>query len=101
MSIFLEIMQLENGDVVLREARDESVLTEPTEPTEPTSAGVAAGDPHFREPLVRISFSSEVRDLLGDELIPVAEAMMDAATDYLDDGSIEISADAFPTPVVH
>ena len=59
MSTVLEITQLENGDIVLREADDRG------------------------EPLLRIAFSNEVRDMLGDELIAVAEAMIDAATDFL------------------
>ncbi len=59
MSTVLEITQLENGDIVLREADDSG------------------------EPLLRIAFSNEVRDMLGDELVAVAEAMIDAATDFL------------------
>ncbi len=59
MNTVLEITQLENGDIVLREADDTG------------------------EPLLRIAFSNEVRDMLGDELIGVAEAMIDAATDFL------------------
>ena len=44
MSTVLEITQLNNGDIVLREAEDEG------------------------EPLVCIRFSDEVRDMLGDDL---------------------------------
>ena len=47
MSIFLEITQLENGDIVLRETDGE-----------PESAQEADSNPgKLREPLVRISFS--------------------------------------------
>jgi len=61
MSHQLEITELENGDVVLREA--------------------SASDSD--EPLLRISFSDDLRDMLGGDLVSVAEAMIDAATDYL------------------
>jgi len=61
MSHQLEITELENGDVVLREA--------------------SASDAD--EPLLRISFSDDLRDMLGGDLVSVAEAMIDAATDYL------------------
>lgn len=64
MSTLLEITELANGDVVLREADTE------------------AGSPN--EPLVRIRFSGEVRDMLGKDLVSVAEAMIDAATEYLE-----------------
>ena len=64
MSTLLEITELANGDVVLREAD--------TEPGSKT------------EPLVRIRFSGEVRDMLGKDLVSVAEAMIDAATEYLE-----------------
>ena len=60
----LEITELANGDVVLREAD-----------TEPGAQS---------EPLVRIRFSGEVRDMLGKDLVSVAEAMIDAATEYLE-----------------
>ena len=78
MSTVFEITQLTNGDVVLREADDEG------------------------EPLVRISFSHEVRGMLGDDLVGVAEAMIDAATDFLGSDAHEApdEADA-PPPVIH
>lgn len=96
MSIFLEISQLDNGDVVLREAEDE-------------------GDsPVVGDPIVSIRFSEEVRDMLGEELVSVAEAMIDAATDFLDNldtpedgsaltGSDDGSDDDAPleNPVIH
>lgn len=59
MSRVLEITQLDNGDIVLRETNDEG------------------------EPLISVRFSDEVRDMLDQDLIGVAEAMIDAATDYL------------------
>jgi len=88
MSTVLEITQLENGDVVLRDADEES------------------------EPLVRICFSNEVKDMIGDDLVGVAEAMIDAATDFLEgeparQANSPDSADDFddaglaPPPVVH
>jgi hypothetical protein len=64
MSTLLEITELANGDVVLREADTESGSQ--------------------NEPLVRIRFSGEVRDMLGKDLVSVAEAMIDAATEYLE-----------------
>jgi hypothetical protein len=60
MSTVLEISQLANGDVVLRDPDEDG------------------------EPLVQIRFSDEVKDMLGDELVGVAEAMIDAATDFLE-----------------
>lgn len=64
MSTLLEITELSNGDVVLREADTETGSQ--------------------NEPLVRIRFSGEVRDMLGKDLVSVAEAMIDAATEYLE-----------------
>jgi hypothetical protein len=72
-----EISRLPNGDVVLRDADDHG------------------------EPLVRIRFSRELQDMLGDELVPVAEAMIEAATDQI---AGDDDADDFApviTPVVH
>ena len=78
MSTVLEITQLTNGDVVLREADDEG------------------------EPLLCIRFSDEVKDMLGDELVGVAEAMIDAATDFLDSEPHDLVEEqpAAP-PVIH
>jgi len=92
MSIFLEITQLENGDIVLREAREE-------DEDHDISASIATP---AKEPLVRIRFSNEVKDMLGNELVGVAEAMIDAATDYLGSDAIEIEADTSASnPTVH
>ena len=77
MSTVLEITQLHNGDIVLREAKDEG------------------------EPLLRIRFSDEVRDMLGDELVRVAEAMIDAATEFLGEESIPEHEFASPAPTIH
>jgi len=77
MSTVLEIRQLHNGDVVLREADTES------------------------EPLLKIRFSSELRDMLGEDLVGVAEVMIDAATDFLDRDDGEPEEDAGDTPTVH
>ena len=82
MSTLLEITELANGDVVLREADTESSTS--------------------TEPLVRIRFSGEVRDMLGKDLVSVAEAMIDAATEYLE-GDAEVAdepRDETP-PTVH
>ncbi len=78
MSTELEIALLEDGEIVLREADGDA------------------------EPLVRIRFSGEVEDMLGNELVGVAEAMIDAATAYLGDaeGSEEIEA-VEAAPVIH
>ena len=121
MSIFLEITQLENGDIVLREAEEESVeqlgtdqkdtATGPAEysVSNTPSPGEAqhGSTARSRDPLVRISFSDEVRDMLGDDLVGVAEAMIDAATDYLGGESIEVDGEEMereaspPAPVIH
>lgn len=66
-----EIVQLDNGDVVLRRCRGND------------------------EPLVRLRFSPQMLDRLGDDLLDVAEAMLDAAADAVaelherDDGEVE------------
>lgn len=76
----LEIAELQNGDVVLREAGSRG------------------------EPLVRIRFAGEVRDMLGDDLVTVAEAMIEAATDRLSGSDETVDEDApydLPPPVVH
>jgi hypothetical protein len=82
MTTLLEITELANGDVVLREADTEA-------------------ESH-NEPLVRIRFSGEVRDMLGKDLVSVAEAMIDAATEYLeaDADDAEERVDDIP-PTVH
>lgn len=124
MSIFLEITQLENGDIVLREADDETAERlegiEPEQQVIGAEAVAAEGleqkdsltahhgsTARVREPLVRISFSPEVRDMLGSDLVGVAEAMIDAATDYLGGETIEMDADEVEfesspgAPVIH
>ncbi len=106
MSIYLEITQLENGDIVLREAEDERVSRRDQLGVDlrDLKHGITAKG---REPLVRISFSDEVKDMLGDDMVGVAEAMIDAATDYLGGESLEYDgeepeADSVPsTPVIH
>jgi len=81
MSRLLEITQLENGEIVLRETDDET------------------------EPLIRLKFSEEVREMLGQDLVGVAEAMIDAATDYLSSEATEVEvADADTedaAPIIH
>lgn len=77
MSSVLEITQLANGDVVLRDAD------------------------HDGEPLVSIRFSDDVRDMLGPDLVGVAEAMIEAATGFLgEEPEAEVQTPATP-PVVH
>ncbi len=107
MSIFLEITQLENGDIVLREAGNEAdSIDEQLADRRPP-----AGE-HAPDPLVRISFSDEVKDMLGGDLVGVAEAMIDAATDFLGEETIdngfdteidnEVEAERMPpAPVIH
>jgi hypothetical protein len=82
MTTLLEITELANGDVVLREADTEADASS--------------------EPLVRIRFSGEVRDMLGRDVVSVAEAMIDAATDYLEGEPevVEDPSDDLP-PTVH
>lgn len=99
MSIYLEIMQLENGDIVLREAEDDA--QSPGDITRHNPRPEAAAGLKDREPLVRISFSEEVKDMLGGELVGVAEAMIDAATDFLGGETIEIDPDSPVTPTIH
>ncbi len=77
MNTILEITQLNNGDIVLREAEDEG------------------------EPLLCIRFSDEVRDMLGDDLVSVAEAMIDAATEFLDEDYIPEPEIPSPAPTIH
>lgn len=71
-----EIARLANGDVVLRD---------------PEEGG---------EPLLRIRFSRELQEMLGDNVVPVAEAMIEAATDQI---TSEADTDEPMTvaPVVH
>jgi len=80
MSTLLEITELANGDVVLREADSEKE----------------------GEPLVRIRFSHEVRDMLGRDVVSVAEAMIDAATEFLEDDVAAVEeGEAQTPPTVH
>jgi hypothetical protein len=76
-SVF-EICRLPNGDVVLRDADEGG------------------------EPLVRIRFSRELQDMLGEDVVPVAEAMIEAATDQIA-GDVEEPDEFAPvtSPVVH
>ncbi len=106
MSIFLEITQLENGDIVLREAEDhrEDQNDTPNRQFGDLKHGSTAKN---RAPLVRISFSDEVRGMLGGDLVGVAEAMIDAATDYLGGETVEFDGEEIetdvipPAPVIH
>jgi len=79
MTRLLEITQLEDGEIVLKETDDES------------------------EPLIRLRFSEEVREMLGEDLVGVAEAMIDAATDFLSaEADVEESVDVEePAPTIH
>lgn len=56
-SEYLEIVQMENGDIVLQRPLPGA------------------------EPLVMIRFSRQVLDMLGDDALEIAEAMMEAAAD--------------------
>tara|TARA_A100001037_G_scaffold254051_1_gene238977 strand:- start:166 stop:405 length:240 start_codon:yes stop_codon:yes gene_type:complete len=79
MNALLEIIQLANGDIVLRDSEGED------------------------EPLVKISFSDDVKDMLGPNLLGMAGAMLDAATEHIAegrDGAVELDEDAV-IPVVH
>ena len=73
----LEITRLPNGDIVLRDAED------------------------GREPLVRIRFSREVRDMLGEDLLSVAEAMIEAATDHIAGDDSPDEPPVVTSPVLH
>lgn len=65
-----EVVMLTNGDVVLKRV-DET-----------------------EEPLIRISFSEEARDLLSDMQLDVARAMIDAGIDVVE--QIDLFADETP-----
>ena len=65
-----EVVMLTNGDVVLKRV-DET-----------------------EEPLIRISFSEEARDLLNDMQLDVARAMIDAGIDVVE--QIDLFADEAP-----
>ncbi|MGE0623292.1 MAG: hypothetical protein AB7I04_24940 [Pseudomonadales bacterium] len=101
MSIYLEITQLENGDIVLREAEGDAEPRTHGEITVHNPPSVPVAELRGREPLVRISFSDEVKDMLGGELVGVAEAMIDAATDFLGGETIELEPDTPSPPTVH
>lgn len=72
---YLEIMQLDNGDVILQR---------------PSPEGVRAAD---EDALVRMRFSPEMLDVLGEDLLQVAEAMVEAAADALGDLQTQDGAD--------
>jgi hypothetical protein len=73
----LEIAQLSNGDVVLR-------------------------DPDLgAEPLVRIQFSREVRTMLGAGAMQVAKTMIEAAATQMSQVVTANDAAASPPDVVH
>jgi hypothetical protein len=63
---YLEIVRIGSDEVVLQR---------------PTPEGMTAGDD---EALLRMRFSPEMLDVLGGELMVVAEAMVEAAADALD-----------------
>ena len=69
--------RLPNGDIVLRDAED------------------------GREPLVRIRFSREVQDMLGEDLLSVAEAMIEAATDHIAGDDSPEEPPVVTSPVLH
>jgi hypothetical protein len=73
---YLEIVQLDNGDVVLQR---------------PTPEGVTAT---ADDALVRMRFSPEMLDVLGDDLLQVAEAMVEAAADALGELQAQEGEDA-------
>jgi hypothetical protein len=116
---FLEIAQLANGDVVLREVREDTdeaveeavgspVVATVAEPGATIALPDAAPDSTAieespAEPLLRIRFSRAVQDMLGGELVDVAEAMIDAAADFLDgeSRSLEDGAESGEPPIVH
>ena len=56
----LEIVQMSNGDIVLRDP-----------------------DQHGPEPLLRIQFSREIRTLLGTDAMHVAKLMIEAAASQM------------------
>ena len=81
----LEITRLPNGDIVLRDAEDGR---------EPLRGPL-------REPFVRIRFSREVRDMLGEDLLSVAEAMIEAATDHIAGDDSPEEPPVVTSPVLH
>lgn len=79
----LEIVCLENGDVVLVEATGDAEVDVRDVSDVPVTESRRVGDAD--QPLVSIRFSPEVRDMLGDDSLGVAEAMIEAATAYISD----------------
>jgi len=69
----LELLQLENGDVVLKRPDQ--------------------GRADDAEPLVRVRFAPELLHMLGDDLLEVAHAMMEAAADAVGDLQQSASGD--------
>jgi len=72
----LEIVRLTNGDIAL---------------IEPDSN---------EEPLVLVRFSKRIQDMLGEDSVAIAEAMIEAATDLMD-VSYEDDVELVPGAVVH
>lgn len=79
----LEIVCLENGDVVLVEAAGDADVDVSDVSDAKVTENRRIGD--AEKPLVSIRFSPEVRDMLGDDSLGVAEAMIEAATAYISD----------------
>lgn len=73
MSSIYEIVELPDGDVVLRRADDEDA-----------------------EPLVKIHFSEESLDYLGESKFAVARAMIEAGMDAASDETQEDLRDSVP-----
>ncbi len=94
----LEILCLENGDVVLVEAADDATDDISDLSKAPVTQSRRTSD--VEKPLVSIRFSPEVRDMLGDDSLGVAEAMIEAATAYISGETGFASGDVSLEPVL-
>lgn len=90
----LEIVCLENGDVVLVESASETDINNHAVTLDVVETDREELQEESQEPpLVSIRFSPEVRDMLGDDTLGVAEAMIEAATAYISDEADSTNGD--------
>jgi len=76
---FLELVQQDDGEVILREGEDQDDL-----------------DGGAKDPLVRIKFSPAILEMLDADAISLAEVMIEAATRALadqNDDDLDVDAD--------
>lgn len=78
----LELLQLDNGDIVLQ--RPSPGAGRSWEESDDAESAGAVVRPRGEE-LLRVRFSPELLHMLGDDLLEVAQAMMEAAADAVGD----------------